>query len=132
MLTAPIPGGAANPAPFAHWINGGGKVEPQPGDKDIFGDGTVVMLNMPGHTPGHHSLLVRLKEMGNVLISGDLAHFLENYDSNGVPRFNTDRAASLASIDRFKKIATNLKATVIIQHDMRDIGKLPAFPAAAR
>jgi hypothetical protein len=31
-----------------------------------------------------------------------------------------------------KKIAANLKATVIIQHDARDIGKLPAFPAAAR
>lgn len=132
VLTAAKPGGGANPAPFAHWISGGGKVEPQPGDKDIFGDGTVVMLNMPGHTPGHHSLLVRLKEMGNVLISGDLEHFLENYDSNGVPTFNTDRAASLASIDRFKQIARNLKATVIIQHDVRDIGKLPAFPAAAR
>ena len=24
-------------------------------DKDVFGDGTVVMLNTPGHTPGHHS-----------------------------------------------------------------------------
>jgi hypothetical protein len=31
-----------------------------------------------------------------------------------------------------KKLAQNLNATVIIQHDMRDIGKLPAFPAAAK
>ena len=31
-----------------------------------------------------------------------------------------------------KQIAKNLKATVIIQHDPRDIGKLPAFPAAAK
>jgi glyoxylase-like metal-dependent hydrolase (beta-lactamase superfamily II) len=119
-------------APFANWTTGGGKVEPVLGDKDIFGDGTVVMLNMPGHTPGHHSLLVRLKQMGNVLITGDLSHFRENYDGNGVPTFNTDRAASVASLDRFKKIATNLKATVIIQHDERDVGKLPAFPAAAK
>ncbi len=124
---------AASSAPsFANWISGGGKVEPLAGDKDVFGDGTVVILNTPGHTPGHHSLLVKLKEKGNVLITGDLAHFHENYDSNGVPTFNTDRAASLASLDRFKKIAANLKATVIIQHDARDIGKLPAFPAAAR
>jgi N-acyl homoserine lactone hydrolase len=119
-------------APFTSWISGGGKVESLTGDRDVFGDGTVVMLNMPGHTPGHHSLLVKLKEMGNVLITGDLAHFHENYDSNGVPTFNTDRAASLASLDRFKKIAANLKATVIIQHDARDIGKLPAFPGAAK
>ena len=123
---------AANSAPFTNWISGGGKVEALAGDRDVFGDGTVVMLNTPGHTPGHHSLLVRLKEMGNVLITGDLAHFHENYDGNGVPTFNTDRAATLASLDRFKKIATNLKATVIIQHDARDVGKLPAFPSAAK
>jgi glyoxylase-like metal-dependent hydrolase (beta-lactamase superfamily II) len=122
----------ANPDRFASWISGGGKVEPLAGDKDVFGDGTVVMLNTPGHTPGHHSLLVRLHDMGPVLITGDLAHFHENYDANGVPTFNTDRAATLASLDRFKKIATNLKATVIIQHDARDVGKLPAFPAAAK
>ncbi len=102
------------------------------GDKDVFGDGSVVMLYMPGHTPGHHSLLVKLKEMGNVLITGDLAHFRENYEGDGVPTFNFDRAQSLASLDRFKKLATNLKATVIIQHDQRDVDKLPAFPASAK
>ena len=35
-------------------------------------------------------------------------------------------------MDRIKKIAANLKATVVIQHDARDIGKLPAFPDAAK
>ena len=131
VLTSPKPVGA-NPAPFANWISGGGKVESLPGDRDVFGDGTVVVLNTPGHTPGHHSLLVKLNEMGNVLITGDLAHFHENYDGNGVPTFNTDRAATLASLDRFKKIAANLKATVIIQHDARDVAKLPAFPTGAK
>ena len=103
-----------------------------PRDKDVFGDGSVRILDTPGHTPGHHSLLVRLKEKGNVLLTGDLAHFRENYDSNGVPVFNTNRADTLASLDRFKQTAKNLNATVIIQHDPRDIEKLPAFPAAAR
>jgi len=119
-------------APFAHWTSGEGKVEPVTGDKDVFGDGSVIMLDTPGHTPGHHSLLVRLKEMGNVLLTGDLAHFRENYESNGVPTFNTNRAATIASLDRFKKMAANLKATVVIQHDERDVSKLPAFPAAAK
>jgi len=132
LLTDPKPNPAANPANFANWISGGGKVEPLTGDKDIFGDGSVIMLNTPGHTPGHHSLLVKLKGMGNVLITGDLAHFRENYDSNGVPTFNTSRADTLASLDRFKKLATNLNATVIIQHDARDIDKFPAFPASAK
>jgi N-acyl homoserine lactone hydrolase len=128
--TKPNPG--VNPANFAHWITGGGKVEALPGDKDVFGDGTVILLNTPGHTPGHHSLLVKLKDKGNVLITGDLAHFRENYDGNGVPTFNTSRAETLASLDRFKQLAKNLNATVIIQHDARDIEKLPAFPASAK
>jgi glyoxylase-like metal-dependent hydrolase (beta-lactamase superfamily II) len=131
-LTSTPPMQGANPAPVTHWISGGGKLEVVPRDKDVFGDGTVVMLDMPGHTPGHHSLLVRLKDKGPVLLTGDLAHFRENYEANGVPSFNTNRADTLASLDRFKQIAKNTNATVIIQHDPRDIEKLPAFPAAAR
>ena len=132
VLTSPTPPQGANPANLARWISGGGKVEPVTGDKDVFGDGSVIILNTPGHTPGHHSLLVHLKEKGAVMLTGDLAHFRENYDSNGVPTFNTERADTLASLDRFKKLAANLKATVIIQHDARDIDKLPAFPASAK
>lgn len=132
VLNGSTPSGTTNAAPLKHWLSEGGKAEPVAKDKDVFGDGTVVMLDMPGHTPGHHSLLVKLKEKGNVLLTGDQAHFRENYESNGVPTFNFNRAATLASFDRFKQIAKNLNATVIIQHDPRDIDKLPAFPAAAK
>jgi N-acyl homoserine lactone hydrolase len=131
-LQAPKPMQGANVAGFAHWLTGGGKVEPLAVDKDVFGDGTVVVLRTPGHTPGHQSLLVRLKEKGPVILSGDAAHFHENYQNDGVPTFNYDRAETIASLERLKQIEKNLKATVIIQHDPRDIGKLPAFPAAAK
>ncbi len=126
------PGDVVNSEPFANWISGDGMVEPLLLDRDVFGDGTVIMLNTPGHTPGHHVLLVRLPRTGNVLLSGDLAHFRENYDNNVVPGFNANRAETLASFDRVKQIAANLKATMIIQHDPRDVDKLPAFPASAQ
>jgi len=128
-LTATPLAPGVDPTPLAPWI-AGGKIEQVRGDKDVFGDGRVVMLDLPGHTPGHHALLVRLKQ-GNVLLTGDLTHFAENYATDGIPTFNTNRADTLASLDRFKKIATNLKATVIIQHEPADVAKLPAFPAAA-
>ena len=131
-VTATPPLAGANAAGFKQWIAESRKVEPLPGDKDVFGDGSVVILRTPGHTPGHSALLVRLKEKGPVLLSGDLVHFRENYETGGVPSFNVDRAQTVASIERFKKLAANLKATVIIQHDARDIDKLPGFPAAAR
>lgn len=131
-ITAPKPMAGANVAGFKHWISEGGKVEPLAGDKDVFGDGTVVIFRTPGHTPGHQSVLVRLKQKGPVILVGDAAHFRENYATDGVPGFNHDRADTIASLERIKGMAKNLKATVIIQHDPRDIGKLPKFPQAAK
>ncbi|HKA44733.1 MAG TPA: MBL fold metallo-hydrolase, partial [Burkholderiales bacterium] len=98
----------------------------------VFEDGSVIVLRTPGHTPGHSSLLVKLPETGPVILVGDAVHFRENYDSDGVPAFNYDRAQTVASIERIKQIAANLKAKVIIQHDARDVEKLPAFPASAK
>jgi len=132
-ITANPPMQGANAAGFKDWMGANArKVEPLALDKDVWGDGTVMVIRTPGHTPGHTSLLVRLKSGNNFLLTGDAAHFRENYESNGVPAFNYDRAQTVASIERMKKIAANLNATVIIQHDLRDIGKLPAFPAAAK
>jgi glyoxylase-like metal-dependent hydrolase (beta-lactamase superfamily II) len=131
-VTSAKPRAGVVAAPFASWIKGDSKVEPVPLDKDVFDDGSVIMLYTPGHTPGHHSLLVKLPKTGAVFISGDLMHFRENYETNGVPTFNTDRAQTLASLDRAKKIVTSTKATVIIQHDARDLDKLPVFPESAK
>ena len=103
-------------ARFKPWIDGGAKVEAVGGDKDVFGDQSVVVLAMPGHTPGHKALLVRLKS-GTGAADGDLYHATEQVANRGVPSFNTDRADTLASFDRFQAIAKNLGAKVIIQHE---------------
>jgi glyoxylase-like metal-dependent hydrolase (beta-lactamase superfamily II) len=126
----PLPFGADQKA-LAHWLTEGGAVEPVSGDKDVYGDGTVTMLSMPGHTPGSYALLVRLAKKGNVLLSGDVVHFEEQFKTNGVPGFNTSRAETLASMDRIQKIAKKLNATLVVQHDANDIAKLPAFPQSA-
>lgn len=117
---------------FTPWITGGSEVETLTYDKDVFGDGSVMLLRTPGHTPGHRSLLVRLKDRGPVLLTGDAAHFRENWRSDGVPGFNTNRAETIASIHRLKEIADQLGATVVIGHEPDDIGKLAAFPESIR
>jgi glyoxylase-like metal-dependent hydrolase (beta-lactamase superfamily II) len=132
VLNSPKPLPGANPALLKHWVSEGGKVEPVMLDKDVFGDGSVIMMTTPGHTPGHHSLLVKLPQTGAVILTGDAAHFRENYDGDGVPAFNYDRAQTVASIERLKKVAANTKAMVVIQHDARDVSKLPAFPESAK
>lgn len=129
----------ADPAPFgvdgslaAPWLTGGAALGPVSGDRDIFGDGSVVMLATPGHTADSHSLLVRLAATGPVLLSGDTVHFEQQFQNDGVPPFNVDRAESLASMDRLQRMAETLKATLVVQHDADDIAKLPAFPASAK
>ena len=119
------------PEDIAPWLGSSANVEEVVGDKDIFGDGSVVMLATPGHTAGHHSLLVRLPKYGPVVLSGDLWHFSEQLSNNGVPPENVNRADTLASMDRIQRVISNLKATLVIQHEASDIGKLPAFPASA-
>jgi glyoxylase-like metal-dependent hydrolase (beta-lactamase superfamily II) len=131
LLRASPPADEDSAKALAGWLTGSGKLEPVTGDLDIFKDGSVVMLSLPGHTPGHHALLVRLAS-GPVLLSGDQYHFREQVPNRGVPPFNHNRADTLASHDRFDRIAANLKAMVIIQHEPRDIAKLPAFPKAAQ
>ena len=113
------------------WLQEGGQVTEARGDFDIFEDGSVVMLNLPGHTPGHTGLMVRLAS-GPVLLSGDTWHFSEQVARHGVPPFNTNRAESLASMDRLERLARNLHARLIIQHEPADVARLPAFPEAAR
>jgi len=98
------------------------------GDYDVFGDGSVMILKTPGHTPGHQSLELKLKKAGVVILSGDLFHQRDNYRFRRVPPFNYERADTLASIDRVDTILKNTKGRLVVQHDLGDFKSLPKFP----
>lgn len=104
------------------------KVEASDEDRDVFGDGSVRILKAPGHTPGSRMLLVRLPKTGPVLISGDLFHTRENFEKGLVPAVNLSRADTVASAQRFNRLAANLHARVVIQHAPEDFASMPAFP----
>ncbi|MDS0850718.1 MBL fold metallo-hydrolase [Burkholderia cenocepacia] len=103
--------------------------QPLTGDYDVFGDGTVTILSAPGHTPGHQCLELELASSGVVILSGDLYHQRMNRAERLVPTFNSDRADSLASIDRIERIVRNTHARLVIQHSAEDFATLPTFPA---
>jgi glyoxylase-like metal-dependent hydrolase (beta-lactamase superfamily II) len=98
------------------------------GDKDIFGDGRVTILSTPGHTPGHQSLLLRLPKAGAVVLSGDLAHFGENFEQRRVPGFNFSKEQSLASIDRVAAMLKAERAQLWINHDSAQNATIPHAP----
>jgi len=123
----------ADPAPFG--VDAGSfsgyktaKTQMIDGDYDVFGDGSVVILKAPGHTPGHQVLQLKLKKTGVVILSGDLYHTRDNRKYRRVPAFNYERADTLASIDRVEKIIANTRGRLVVQHDPVDFEALPKFP----
>ena len=98
------------------------------GDHDVFGDGTVVIKAAKGHTPGHQVLFVKLKKTGNVLLSGDLAHFTKNWDNRRVPSFNFDKDMSVKAMDEMAAFMKENKAKFWIQHDLEQNQKIKRSP----
>jgi glyoxylase-like metal-dependent hydrolase (beta-lactamase superfamily II) len=99
------------------------------GDTDMFGDGSVTLVSTPGHTPGHQSLLVHLKNSGFIILSGDVAHLEENFEDSIVPSLNTSKAQSIASMDRVRRMIATYKAEFFINHDKSQIDTLKLIPA---
>lgn len=125
-LTAQPKGEGMEPELIAPWIAGKAPVVQIERDMDMFGDGSVIVLTMPGHTPGHTALKVRIAGK-TYLLTGDLYHFASQIPDSQVSGNATDPAAAKLSMKRFQEIARDTKATIIVQHDAGDIAKLPAF-----
>jgi N-acyl homoserine lactone hydrolase len=99
------------------------------GDTDVFGDGSVTLVSTPGHTPGSQSLLVHLKISVFIILSGDVVHLEENFEKNTVPSLNTDKAASVASMDRIRRMMATYNAKLFINHDKAQTDTLKLLPA---
>jgi len=97
-------------------------------DHDVFGDGTVVIKNAPGHTPGHQILYVKLPQTGDVVLSGDLYHFPEARQLKRVPTFDYDQKMTPASREKAEAFLASTGATLWIQHDSALIGSLKKAP----
>lgn len=100
------------------------------GDHDVFGDGTVVLRSLPGHTPGHQGLLVDLRDSGPILLATDIAYSAQDYADAAVRTSNVDLERSRRSIETAKRIERELGATVWLHHDLerqRDIRTAPAY-----
>jgi len=99
------------------------------GDTDVFGDGSVTLVSTPGHTPGHQSMLVHLRKSGFIMLSGDVAHLEENFQSDIVPSLNTNKAESIASMAKVRRLIAAYQAMFFINHDKNQTRKLKLLPA---
>ncbi|SDD84441.1 Glyoxylase, beta-lactamase superfamily II [Cupriavidus sp. YR651] len=98
------------------------------GDKDVFGDGSIMILSTPGHTPGHQSLLVELPKTGAIVLSGDAVHFKSNWDNRRVPSINYSKDTTLGSMERIAGVLAGKHAQLWINHDKAQRDTLKMAP----
>ena len=98
------------------------------GDHDVFGDGSVMIISTPGHTPGHQIVLVKLPKTGAVLLSGDAVHFKDNWDNRRVPARISTRTRRAASMQRMADVMAKEKAQLWINHDKAQRDSLKMAP----
>ena len=107
-------------------VNCGHPVIAPEGEYDVFGDGSVVCLPTPGHTPGHQSLRVRL-EGGDVVLAGDSCYFCRTLRERRLPRFAHDREQMYASLDKLAALEAG-GARIFFGHDPDFWATVPQGP----
>ena len=106
----------------------GHKVVQIDGEHDLFGDGSVVCVPTPGHTPGHQSLKVRLAS-GDVVLAADACYFCRTLRERRLPQRVYDREAMFASLDKLARLEAS-GARIFFGHDGEFWKGVPQAPAA--
>jgi glyoxylase-like metal-dependent hydrolase (beta-lactamase superfamily II) len=86
------------------------------GDRDLFGDGRIVLIPLPGHTPGTMGALVTLDRDGKFFLASDTVALRATLDRDVIPRntWNAEALAqSLAEVRRLEAAG----ATIVCSHD---------------
>jgi glyoxylase-like metal-dependent hydrolase (beta-lactamase superfamily II) len=107
----------------------GMKVVKAEGDHDVFGDGSVMLISTPGHTPGHQCLLVKLPKTGAMMFTGDAVHTKANWDNKRAPTQNFNHAQSLATLDRMANVLKEHNAQLWIGHEPSEVAQRKYAPA---
>jgi N-acyl homoserine lactone hydrolase len=102
-------------------------------DLDVFGDGSIMIVWTPGHTPGHQSCLVHLPKTGWILLSGDAVHLQTNWDNRRLPYFTRlsmeAKIQTALSMQRMADLVAFYHARLWIVHDKVQSDGLKHAPA---
>jgi N-acyl homoserine lactone hydrolase len=84
---------------------------------DLFGDGSVRLLATPGHSPGHVSVLLRLRER-EALLCGDAAYTRHAIEHDDVPLVKDDEHRFFRSLREIRRFTERTPGLVVIPgHD---------------
>jgi glyoxylase-like metal-dependent hydrolase (beta-lactamase superfamily II) len=97
------------------------------GEHDLFGDGRIVCLPTPGHTPGHQSLRVRT-DAGETVLAADACYLRRTLEELRLPAIAHDPETMLASLRRLRALAA-AGTRIVYGHDPAFWAGVPQAPA---
>lgn len=86
------------------------------GQRDVFGDGKIVLIELPGHTPGGIGALVQLERSGTFLLAADTVSLRVSLDTGVHPRNVQDHDALEKSFGEIRRMEA-AGATILCGHD---------------
>ncbi|KIW65757.1 hypothetical protein PV04_07985 [Phialophora macrospora] len=106
---------------------------------DIFGDGSFLILDAPGHMPGHQMALARTGDDEWVAMGGDCCHHRNLLDDptrdisvdvgpNGQPGFHKDPVSARETIRKTQSLHSSDRVFVALAHDAQVDGIIPLYP----
>ena len=98
-------------------------------ERDLFDDGRIVLIPLPGHSPGLTTVMANLDKSGSHLLVSDAVSLRANMDDEYIPKNSWDVDKSLASLSEIKRIEAG-GATIICGHDADQWATLKKGPEA--
>jgi glyoxylase-like metal-dependent hydrolase (beta-lactamase superfamily II) len=77
----------------------------------------VYITSTPGHTVGHQSLIVDLKELGRAILVGDVVYSKENIEKKIPPGIVSSFPQAVESMNRLIAMCVRDRAKLFITHD---------------
>jgi glyoxylase-like metal-dependent hydrolase (beta-lactamase superfamily II) len=102
------------------------------GELDLFGDGAIRLVETPGHSAGHMSLLLQLDETGPMLLTADAADNLDQWEGRAHPRALHSREGANHSLELLHRLADETGALLVFGHDPENWAGLTHAPQSYR
>lgn len=97
---------------------------------DFFGDDTVLLVSTPGHSVGHQSIMLKLKNSGWMFLAIDAVMFIDHWDRKGVPGLTTSMIEAVRSIETVRGMCQRLNAKLVPGHDATALSAFDFAPAS--
>ena len=99
-----------------------------PGSVDLYGDGSIYLVPLPGHSPGQVGVLARTPH-GLVLLVGDAAYTLRNIEQPVLMGVYDDRDATWDTLCRLRRLVqANPDVLIWPSHDPQVFREQPTAP----